>query len=264
MLFETVLVEDSESHVAITLNRPEALNSISREMIVELTVILDMYEGRENVRVLSITGAGRAFSAGVDLKSAQERITASGGADANFRFLDDFRKLLLRIENFPRPVIAAVNGLALAGGLELVLACDLVLAARSAKFGDAHANYGLVPGGGSSVRLPRKIGVTRAKQMIFSGDFLEAEILREWGLVNWVVEDEDLPTALVERIDELAAKSPLGLSRMKQMVNDGLEQPIDTALKAELLINAQHSTSKDRLEGLAAFKEKRKPKFTGR
>ncbi len=264
MPYNTIAVVDHGHHVSVTLNRPDALNSISAEMIDELTAVLDAYDARESLTALSITGAGRAFCAGVDLKSAKDRISAEGGVDANYQFLDRLRILLLKIEAFPTPVIAVVNGLALAGGLELVLACDLVIAAKSAKLGDAHANYGLVPGGGSSARLPRKIGPTRAKQMIYSGDFLMAEQLMNWGLVNWVVADDQLETELQKQLAQLAGKSPTGLRRMKQMVDEGLKQPLETALISELELNAEHSKTEDRMEGLAAFAEKRKPNFTGR
>jgi enoyl-CoA hydratase len=262
--FDTILVDDRDTSVVITLNRPDALNSISPAMIDDLNAALDGIEDRRTLTALVITGQGRAFCAGADLKAARERMTGADAATVNSRFLDDLRLILLRIERFPAPVIAAVNGLALAGGLELVLACDLVLAAASARFGDAHANYGLVPGGGSSVRLPRKIGPTRAKQLIYTGDFLPAALMADWGLVNEVVADDDLGAAADALVAKLAEKSPIGLRRMKRMVDDGLDQPVEQALRYELALNAQHAASHDRTEGLAAFAEKRKPKFEGR
>lgn len=263
MGYETLIVQDYGQSVAICLNRPEQLNSISFEMISELMDVLDHFAPKKQLCAVSITGAGRAFCTGVDLKSAQERIAQENGSNANFEFLDQLRLLLIKIETYPVPVIAAVNGYALAGGLELVLACDLVIAAKSAKLGDAHANYGLVPGGGSSARLPRKIGPTRAKQLIYSGEFLEADRLLDWGLVNWVVDDDLLTEELERHVRSLSQKSPIGLRRMKQMVNEGLEQPLDQALKSELLLNADHAKSQDRLEGLSAFREKRQPDFKG-
>jgi enoyl-CoA hydratase len=262
--FDTILVDDRDTSVVITLNRPDALNSISPAMIDDLNAALDGIEDRRTLTALVITGQGRAFCAGADLKAARERMAGEDAATVNAKFLDDLRRVLLRIERFPAPAIAAVNGLALAGGLELVLACDLVLAAASARFGDAHANYGLVPGGGSSVRLPRKIGPTRAKQLIYTGDFLPATQMADWGLVNEVVADDDLGEAADALVAKLAEKSPIGLRRMKRMVDDGLDQPVEQALRYELALNAQHAASYDRTEGLAAFAEKRKPKFEGR
>ncbi|MBL4906603.1 MAG: enoyl-CoA hydratase/isomerase family protein [Sneathiella sp.] len=263
MSYETITIDDQERHVAITLNRPDALNSISPTMIEELNAVLDTIEERKTLCALSITGAGRAFCAGVDLKAAQARMQGGDGAAVNNRFLDKLRLLLLRIENFPAPVIAAVNGLALAGGLEMVLACDLVIATQSAKLGDAHANYGLVPGGGSSIRLPRKIGPNRAKQMIYTGDFLPAQQMMNWGLVNEIFPDGDLHKGLAELVSKLSIKSPIGLRRMKRMVDDGQDQSLTAGLRYELSLNAQHALSYDRSEGLAAFNEKRKPDFRG-
>ena len=263
MNYDTIIVNDQDRHVAITLNRPEALNSISPAMIDDLNAALDGLEDRRQLCTLSITGQGRAFCAGADLKAAKARMDGADASEVNSNFLDGLRRLLLRIEGFPVPVVAAVNGLALAGGLEMVLACDLVVAAASAKLGDAHANYGLVPGGGSSVRLPRKIGPTRAKQLIFSGDFLPAGTLMQWGLVNKVVPDGGLGAAVDELVGTLAQRSPIGLRRMKRMIDDGLEQSLPAALRYELSLNALHAASHDRMEGLAAFAEKRKPAFEG-
>ncbi|MDP6873581.1 MAG: enoyl-CoA hydratase/isomerase family protein [Alphaproteobacteria bacterium] len=263
MPFQTITVDDQDSHVAITLNRPEALNSISPDMTDDLNAALDGIEDRRLLCALIISGSGRAFCAGADLKAAQSRMTGEDAASVNSQFLDDLRRLLLRIENFPVPVIAAVNGLALAGGLELVMACDLVIAVESAKLGDAHANYGLVPGGGNSVRLPRKIGPTRAKQLIYTGEFLPARQMLEWGMVNQVVPDDGLSQGVADMVAKLATKSPIGLRRMKRMIDDGLDQPLQSALRYELSLNAQQALTHDRNEGLAAFNEKRQPKFKG-
>jgi len=264
MLYETISVDDRGSHVAITLNRPDALNSISPDMIDDLNAALDAIADRHQLCALSITGNGRAFCAGADLKAAQGRMAGADATTVNSAFLDALRRILLRIEAFPTPVIAAVNGLSLAGGLELVMACDLVIAVESAKLGDAHANYGLVPGGGNSVRLPRKIGPTRAKQLIYTGEFLSARQMMDWGMVNHVVADGGLTDGLEELIAKLANKSPIGLRRMKRMVDDGQEQSLEAALRYELALNAQHAASEDRIEGLAAFNEKRAPRFEGK
>jgi enoyl-CoA hydratase/carnithine racemase len=152
----------------------------------------------------------------------------------------------------------------LAGGIELVLCCDLVIAAESAKLGDAHANYGLIPGGGSSVRLPRKIGPNRAKYLMYTGEFLPAREFLAMGLVNEVVPDAELTSAVECVVEKLATKSPVGLARMKQLVDDGLNQPEETALRLELLAFDLHSTSEDMQEGLTAFEQKRTPQFKGR
>lgn len=246
----------------ITMNRPAAMNSITPQVLTGISRALDRAQAEKDVRAVVLTGTGRAFCAGADLKYVQSQADDSGGGTK--RFLGEVLATMNRLESFPMPVIAAVNGLALAGGLELVLCCDLVIAARSAKLGDAHANYGLLPGGGGSVRLPRKIGPTRAKYLLYTGEFIAAEELVAAGLVNQVVDDAELFTATEKLVVKLANKSPVGLRRMKALVDDGLAQPIESALRLELLASEAHAHSVDMKEGLAAFNEKRAPVFIGR
>ncbi len=256
-----VLSEVRNGAMWITLNRPEALNAITPAVVAGVNAALDRVVSDNDLKAVVLTGAGRAFCAGADLKFVRGQ---PGGEAAIGPFLNTVLDMMQRIETCPRPVIAALNGLALAGGLELVLCCDLVLAARSAKLGDAHANYGLLPGGGSSVRLPRKIGPTRAKYLLFTGEFVPAEDLIAPGLVNEVVDDGELAVAVERLVAKLANKSPLVLRRMKALVDDGLEQPVATALRLEILASEVHAHSHDMKEGLAAFEEKRKPRFLGR
>jgi enoyl-CoA hydratase len=258
----SVTSETRGGAIWITLNRPEALNAITPAVVNGVSAALDRAEHDPHLQAVVLTGTGRAFCAGADLKfvTAETR----GDEAALSRFLNSILDLMTRIDEFPLPVIAAVNGLALAGGLELVLCCDLVIAARSAKLGDAHANFGLLPGGGSSVRLPRKIGPTRAKYLLYTGDFTAAEELVACGLVNEVVDDADLIAATERLVAKLSLKSSLVLRRMKALVDDGLEQPIDVALRQELIASELHAFSHDLKEGLMAFEEKRKPKFLGR
>ena len=258
----SIIVEERGGAVWATLNRPEALNAITPEIVAGLNAALDRAEDDPDIVAVVIAGNGRAFCAGADLKYVREH--CSGDEAAMSKFLNSVLALMRRIESFPRPVIAAVQGLALAGGLEIVLCCDLVLAARSAKLGDAHGNFGLLPGGGGSVRLPRKIGPTRAKYLLYTGEFLPAEELAAWGLVNQVVDDRDLGNSVELLVAKLADKSSLVLRRMKALVDDGLEQPLDVALRQELIVSAVHAHSHDMREGLAAFEEKRKPRFLGR
>lgn len=246
----------------ITLNRPTALNSITPDVVAGIDLALDQAGARNDVRAVVITGTGRAFCAGADLKFVRQQTGSE--VEGTSGFLNSILAMMQRLECFPQPVIAAVNGLALAGGLELVLCCDLVIAARSAKLGDAHANYGLLPGGGSSVRLPRKIGPTRAKYLLYTGEFVPAEELVAAGLVNQIVDDTELIAATEALVGKLVTKSPLGLRRMKTLVDDGLVQPIESALRLELLASEVHAHSYDMKEGLAAFAEKRAPQFTGR
>lgn len=263
MTFQNLLYERRGASVWVTLNRPEVMNSLDPTTISELDAAMDAVQADPEARALVVTGTGRAFCAGADLKFLGGKSGPEGIEDMA-GFLHQLLPVFNRLEAFPMPVIAAVNGLALAGGLELVLCCDLVIAAQSAKIGDAHANYGLLPGGGGSVRLPRKIGPTRAKYLLYTADFVPAADLVSAGLVNQVVPDDKLAAAVQAVVDRIVVKSPLGLRRMKQLVDDGLNQPPDTALRLEILAGEVHAKSYDMAEGLAAFNGKRKPKFMGK
>lgn len=261
MARDSVLTEVRGGAIWLTLNRPAALNSLTPDIVSGIDRALERAEA-DDIRAVVLTGNGRAFCAGADLKFVRSQAGADETAMA--RFLNSILVTMNRLESCPRPVIAALNGMTLAGGLELVLCCDLVIAARSAKIGDAHANFGLLPGGGSSVRLPRKIGPTRAKYLLYTGAFVPAAELVAAGLVNEVVDDADLIPAVERLVARFADKSPLVLRRMKALVDQGLEQTQATALKLELLASEVHSHSHDMKEGLAAFEEKRKPNFIGR
>ena len=245
----------------IKLNRPEVLNAIDPVMVSALHAALDSVESRDDVRAIVLTGAGRAFCAGADIRFLNENGHASIAARD---FLRSIPALMERLESFPCPVIAAVNGVAAGGGLELVLCCDLVLAARSAKLGDAHAKYGLIPGAGSAVRLPRKIGATRAKYLLFTGALLTADEMLTAGLVNEAVPDEELEETTMRLVEAIARNSPLGIRRTKTVVNEGMDQALASALQLEALASELHMASADAAEGISAFGEKRKPRFVGR
>lgn len=259
---EEVLAEVRGSALWITLARPKAMNAITPGMVERINAALDSVEGNTEVKAVVVSGTGAAFCAGADLKVIKSQLGDDPTAvDA---FLKSVLRMMARLESFPVPVIAAINGMALAGGLELVLCCDLVIAARSARLGDSHGNYGLLPGGGATVRLPRKIGVTRAKYLLFTGDTVPAADLIEAGLVNEVVDDGELVAATERLVAKLATKSALALRRTKVLVDDGLEQTAATALRLELLAGELHTHSHDMNEGVAAFIEKRPPRFKGR
>ncbi|MGE0826852.1 MAG: enoyl-CoA hydratase/isomerase family protein [Candidatus Binatia bacterium] len=262
MAEQVVLLDIRDTAAWITLNRPTAMNALTPGVLAGIDSALDEVAKLPEIRAVVFTGAGRAFSAGADLKFIRE--SSGGDPRALQNFLQAVYTVLNRVEHFPRPTIAAVNGLALAGGLELTLCCDLVVASESAKLGDAHANFGLIPGGGSSVRLPRKIGPTRAKYLMYTGEFFPARDLVAYGLVNEVVPDTELTSAIEKLVAKLANKSPVGLEKMKYLVDDGLNQPADTALRLELLAFDLHMNSEDVQEGLAAFEQKRTPQFKGR
>lgn len=263
MAYETLTYEKRGRACWITLNRPDALNAISQQVMDDLSAALDAAEADEEVWAAVLTGAGRAFCAGADLKDVLGILTGDD-AEAIRAFMNNAYRMFRRVAQFEKPLIAAVNGIAAAGGLELILGCDLVIAAESAKIGDAHANYGLVPGGGSSIRLPRKIGPTRARQLLYTGEFLPAQTLMDWGLVNEVVPDGELTNAVDAMLEKMLAKSPVVLRRMKRLVDDGLDAPLDPALRLEMMAWEAHSKSEDLKEGLNAFSEKRTPAYSGR
>ncbi len=257
-------------HYAIfTMNRPDRLNAQGAVMREELTSALAEFTRDPEMRVGIVTGAGRAFSAGADLREMAER-DAAGNQEDQARLAEmppEVRMEGLRqgqpFSRNPKPFIAAVNGLAMAGGLELILACDLVIAAESARIGDGHSKFGLLPGGGASVRLPRVVGRTRALEMFFTAELYPAGEMRDWGLVNEVVPDDQLDETTSRLAAQLASRSPLGLTRMKKLVNETADQPTATALSLELLYSMLHEKSHDMSEGVAAFVEKREPRFTG-
>lgn len=260
---QAVLVDIRDGIARLTLNRPEAMNAMSPDLMAGLTAGLDEIEESDSVRAVVVTGAGPAFCAGGDLKFFRETLGA-GRRAAFIGFLRQGQAVMRRLERLPVPTIAAVNGVAVAGGLELILCCDLIVAAESARIGDGHAKFGIIPGGGSSIRLPRKLPVAVAKQLLYTGELVAPAELARWGLINRVVPDAELGDAVDELVGRIARNSPLGLRWMKQLVDDGLQQPLETALRSEINAFESYAASDDIMEGLAAFGEGRTPRFSGR
>ena len=226
-------------------------------MLEAMTARLHAWENDNQVRVVVLTATGTAFCAGADLKAGGTPLPGEKDLlDTIVTFFDTLRV-------FPKPVIAAVNGLALAGGLETVLCCDLVIAAQSARFGDAHSNFGVFPGGGGAAVLPRKIPENIAKYMLFTGDALPAADMKTYGLVCEVVADAELLERVQALGDKLAQKSPLVLRKMKKVADEAGDKSRADALRQELLELRNHQRSYDMAEGVRAFAEKRKPDFKG-
>lgn len=264
LLYERKPVGEGDDCAAlITLNRPETLNAMDWDMIRELDALLDRIALDSSVRALLITGAGRAFSAGGDLK---KYIQLQRDPIAFPQFVGDLHRVFGRLRLLPMPAVALVNGVTAAGGLELLINCDFALAASSAKIGDGHLNFGQMGGGGVLTLLPRIIGLPRACELIYSGRFLSAPEAADWGLVNRVVEDAELLNAGLELAAGMARKSPLGMRNAKEVMNSiWLEgQSVGSGLRWELDRNAVYClTSRDAPEGLQAFSEKRTPKYVG-
>ncbi|GLC93846.1 enoyl-CoA hydratase [Cupriavidus sp. TA19] len=242
----------------LTLDRPAAMNSLSRELMLGLDTQLRRWADDPAVRVVVLAANGRAFCAGADLKEVSAPV-AAGEPD----FIDVATAFFATLRAFPKPVLAAVNGLAVAGGLELVLACDLVVAAESARLGDAHANFGVFPGAGGAAVLPRKVPVNVARYLLFTGRTFTAAQMERHGLVNEVVPDGELAGHAQALAEELAARSPLVLSRMKRVAAQATDKTVSDALRDELLAFRDHQRSYDMQEGLRAFAEKRAPVFKG-
>jgi enoyl-CoA hydratase/carnithine racemase len=258
MQFGNIIFEKKEGVAKITLNRPDVLNALNAQTLQEIGASVENIENDSSVRVVVITAKGRAFCTGADL-------TGGGASDWSLvNFLRLWNKVFNAIENLSMPVIAAINGMALAGGLELVMVCDLAIAADSAKLSDQHANYGLVPGGGASQRLPRLIGVRKAKELLYTGDRITPAEAERLGLVNKVVPADKLEEATNELAAKLAAKSPMALKTVKRLVSRGMDSSLDAGLEMEILGATAHGSTEDMAEGLKAFIERRPPVFPGK
>ena len=242
----------------IVLNRPDKLNAISPGLLEDLGDACAAIERDARVRVVTLTGSGRAFCAGADLAVVQE---VAGDAARWRSFIDLWHRVFNRLEALPRVVIAGVHGLALAGGIELVLACDLVVADEQARLGDQHANFGLVAGGGGSQRLPRVIGARRAKELMLLGGWLDAREAAAWGLVNRLAPAGKLGETLDALVAELLGKSVSASATVKTLVNRGLDLDLQDGLELEKVLVGEHMRSADAAEGLRAFAAKRRPNF---
>jgi enoyl-CoA hydratase/carnithine racemase len=260
MNYETVIFKKERAVAKIILNRPETLNAMNGEMIKELGQIISSVEKDHNIRVIVLCGAGKAFCVGMDLNFVKQ-IESLSAQQEFFRFTS--RTVTNAIENLSKPVIAAVHGYVFAGGFELMLACDLVVASEDAVFCDQHINFGLVGGGGSTQRTPRLIGIRKAKELIFTGNRISAQEAEQWGLINRVVPSEDLEKVADDLGRKLAEKSPVALRISKSLINRALDADMTTGLELELMSTIVNSTSEDFQEGMRAFAEKRKPTFKG-
>ncbi|HOQ09370.1 MAG TPA: enoyl-CoA hydratase-related protein [Syntrophomonadaceae bacterium] len=253
MAYDCISLTRHEMIGIVTLQRPQALNALNHQMIEELEQVFMELETDEKVKAVIITGE-KHFAAGADINDMLDFNPEQARAFS-------FRHCFARIEAFPKPVLAAISGFALGGGLELALVCDWRIADNTARLGLPEINLGIFPGAGGTLRLPRLIGAARAKEMIFSGKPINAQQALEYGLINQLADD-----ALAEAIqtaEMLASKPPVALKLAKQCINQAFDMDGVKAIEFESVAWASCFATRDQREGMKAFIEKRKPEFTG-
>lgn len=247
----------------ITLNRPGQLNAFTPEMIDNWVLALEESQRDDTIRVIIVTGAGRAFCSGGDIKKMGERQDASALDRKNTLWKHIHRVPLLLYEQIDKPVIASLNGLAAGAGLDMALMCDLRIAAQSARFAETYANVGIVPGDGGAYFLPRLVGIAKALEMFWTREWVTAEEALRIGLVNRVVPDEDLESETMALAEKIAGAAPLAITLTKRAVYQGMSVDLRTHLDTISSHMVVTNLSKDHREAVQAFIEKRKPVFTG-
>ncbi|HLV99953.1 MAG TPA: enoyl-CoA hydratase/isomerase family protein [Ktedonobacterales bacterium] len=255
---DLVVFERRGPAAVIRINREQKLNALNRPIFDALKGLLDQVAADDSLHAAILTGTGRAFCAGADIGEYWRQDLA---AFAEFQRLG--RELHDRIEKHPKPIIAAVNGFAFGGGFELALACDLIVASERAQFGLPELSLGLVPGGGGTQRLPRLIGRYRAKQVLLTGRKLTAREAEEWGVVAAVVPAGEEVSAAEALVGDMARLAPQAVRMGKRLINEGVDAALETALSYEQQALIALYATHDGQEGVAAFMEKRSPKFTG-
>ena len=259
MEYTNIKLEKENLVATIRLNRPDAMNALNPDLLEEFSAAVTDVEGDDGIKALVIRGEGRAFCAGADLPYFE---TAFADAATLNLVLQRMNNLLFKLEGLPVPVIAVVHGFALAGGLELMMACDMVIVAEDARIGDQHVNFGLMPGGGSTQRLPRRVGMQRAMELLTTGRWLSGTEAVDWGLALRAVPREALDDELEALLAPLRTKSRPGLGWIKSVTIRGQELALRDGIALESLAFAQYVfTSSHPSEGIQAFKEKRQPEF---
>ena len=258
MAFQNIRVDISESIATLTVDRPSVKNALNLETVNEFHRALDELAASDGVGVLIVTGAGEtSFVSGADINDIRARTRDDGLAAIN-------SSLFAKLDTFPKPVIAAVNGFALGGGCELALACDIRVASETAKFGQPELGLGIIPGAGATQRLPRIVGLGWAKHLVLSGDIIDAKQALEIGLVTAVMPAGQLQVRARELAKKILRQGPLAARLAKLSLNASARVDLDSGLLIETLAQALCYASEDKLEGTTAFLEKRKPRFTGK
>ncbi len=260
MEYKTILYEKKEGVGTITLNRPKSMNALNSKVFGELDHVLGEIERDDSVGVVIITGSEKFFAAGADIKEIDEISTP---VDAH-GFLKEAQATINKFEDLGKPIIAAISGLALGGGCELSMACDLRIAAENATFGQPEIKIGVIPGGGGTQRLPRLVGVTKAKELLYTGDFIDANEAYRIGLVNKVVPVASLMDEARKMALKIARQSAVTLKMTKIAVNGGMNMDLRSAMAYEARCFEILFSTEDQKEGVKAFIEKRKPAFKNR
>jgi 2-(1,2-epoxy-1,2-dihydrophenyl)acetyl-CoA isomerase len=261
--YETVNVYRRGAAAKIELNRPETRNAWNTQLAVDLLDAVQAAAGDPGVRAVLLTGAGKAFSSGADLRETIANRTEAGHPDVYSRLTQQYHPIITGIREMPKPVVSAVHGAAAGIGLSLALACDLVVASESAFFLLAFVNIGLVPDGGSSLLVPARIGFARAAELSLLGERLPAAQALDWGLINRVWPEEEFLAKASELVDRLAVGPTRSYAGSKRQLNKWLYDRMDAQLELEARIQQETAGSADFLEGVMAFGEKRTPRFTG-
>jgi enoyl-CoA hydratase len=256
--YKNLLIEVKEGICTITINRPEVRNALNRETWHEIRDVIGQVDEDDSVKVVIITGAGeKAFIAGADVRTLKERsmMETLGGEN---------QIILNNLESLSKPVIAAVNGVALGGGCEVAMACDIRIASENAKFGQPELSLGILPGAGGTQRLSRLVGLGKAKELVFCGEIIDAHEAEKIGLVNRVVAASQLMPVAYEMAAKIMQKGPVALKLAKVIMNAGAGMEQGSAILMERLAQSIIFSTEDRLEGISAFLEKRRPDFQGK
>lgn len=259
MSYQNLILEREENIAILYLNRPEAMNALNAELLKELIIALDEVAEDDTIRALIITGVGKAFAAGADIKYMQSLNAVEGRSLAQLG-----QAAFMAIEILEKPVIAAVNGFALGGGCEIALASDIRLASEKAKFGQPEVGLGITPGFGGTQRLPRIVGEGIAKEMILTGDMIGAEEAHRIGLVNHVYSADELMDEAKKLAQRIASKAPVAVRLSKVAINKGMQADINTGMAIEADLFGMCFSTDDQKAGMTAFLNKEKVEFTGR
>ena len=262
MEYKSIILEKTEGIAHISLNRPKALNALTRDMLHELKAAQEEITNDESTRVVIITGKGRAFCSGADFSLISHLLSLN--QKRLFEELRAIQDVASGFESMPKPVIAAINGYALGAGLDLALACDFRIAAKGARLGEQYIKVGLIPDFGGSQRLPRLVGLAKAKEMIFLGDMIGGDEAQRIGLVNRAVPDEELEAESKALALRLAAGPTTAIGLAKKAIHEGMDKDIESGLEIEAYCQTFAMQTQDAKEGLSAIEHKETPKFTGK